>query len=450
MKCRTKTLVIAITSFAVLAIPVSLAAQNQQNKKLPRYSVKVLGTLGGSQAGGRNNSGSVAGFSTLPGDQNVHAFLEQKGVMTDLGTLGGPNSFTSEDYPLSDWGAVSGFSETSTPDPNGEDFCGFGTHLVCLPFVWQEGVMTTLPLLGGNNGIAFEINNRGQVVGAAETPNPDPTCVPPFFLQLGAAIWEKGQILELPPFPGDPDASAVGINDNGQAVGGSGPCILVFGNGSHALLWENGTATDLGNLGGTRGNAAVDINNQGQVVGYSDLPGDTTHHAFLWTKDDGMQDLGTLPGDVISQGLGINNQGQVVGLSFDASGNVRGFRWQNGVMADVNSLIPPNSHLFLLEALGINDRGQITGYGKLSNGEIRTYLLNPCDENHGDGEGEGCDNDREDATDTAVHHSAAPKLNGSGLGASPQRNLTARENMAAWRAQMLRRYHFPVLGAPKN
>ncbi len=49
------------------------------------YTVTDLGTLGGtfSQAGGLNNRGSVAGFSTPPGDQNVHAFLWQNGVMTD-------------------------------------------------------------------------------------------------------------------------------------------------------------------------------------------------------------------------------------------------------------------------------------------------------------------------------------------------------------------------------
>jgi probable HAF family extracellular repeat protein len=219
MKLRTFALIVVVTSLAALVVPAGLAAQEQQSQEPSHYTVTVLGTLGGtfSQAGGLNNRGSVAGFSTLAGDQTVHAFLEQKGGMTDLGTLGGPNSFTSEDYPLNDRGAVSCYSNTSNPDPNGEDFCFDGTNLICLPFVWQRGVMTALPLLGGNNGIAFGIDNRGQVVGATETPNPDPTCVPPFFLQVGAVMWEKGQIQELPPFPGDPDASAFGINDKGQA-----------------------------------------------------------------------------------------------------------------------------------------------------------------------------------------------------------------------------------------
>jgi probable HAF family extracellular repeat protein len=389
MKSRFRMLLAAITFFAglallfaALALPLRLAAQDKQDPnrlRLARYAITDLGTLGGtfSQAGGLNNRGSVAGFSTPPGDQVVHAFLWQRGVFTDLGTLGGPNSFTFEDYPLNDRDMVSGFSETSTPDPNGEDVCGQGTNLICLPFVWRRGVLTALPTLGGNNGIASEINNRGQVVGVAEKTTPDVTCVPPFFLQLGAVVWQNGHAQELPPFPGDPDAVALGINDKGQAVGWSGPCTGVFGNSFHALLWENGTVTDLGNLGGATGNSAADINNQGQVVGSSDLPGDTTGHAFLW-QNGVMTDLGTLPGDVSSQSLGINNRGQVVGLSFDASGNVRGFLWQNGVMTDLNTLIPPGSPLSVLEALGINDRGQIAGYALvIATGEVHGFLATP-------------------------------------------------------------------------
>jgi probable HAF family extracellular repeat protein len=105
--------------------PALLAAQqDDQSRQLPQYKLAVLPTLGGTfgNAWGVNNRGWLAGHSTLPGDQVYHEFLWRSGVITDLGTLGGPNS---NNGTLNDRGAVSGFSDTSTPDPNGEDFCGF-------------------------------------------------------------------------------------------------------------------------------------------------------------------------------------------------------------------------------------------------------------------------------------------------------------------------------------
>ncbi len=338
------------------------------------YTVTDLGTLGGtfSFAGGLNNKALVEGASTLLGDTEIHAFLWSKGVMTDLGTLGGPNSLAIS--APNESGEAAGFAETSTPDPNGEDGCGSGTHLICLPFLWQNGVMTSLPTLGGNNGHAISVNNRGQVVGAAEITTPDPTCIAPQVLGFEPVLWENGQVQQqLPTVSGDPDGVACGINDEGQAAGSSGNCTTAF----HALLWENGTATDLGNLGGTMNNLAIDINNQGQAVGLSNLPGDTTFHGFLW-QSGVMTDLGTLPGDVGSVAIGINSKTQVTGLSFDASGNLRAFLWQNGVMTDLNTLIPAGSPLSLLQAHDINPRGQIAGLAlQISTGELHAFLATP-------------------------------------------------------------------------
>src|SRR5579863_2363413 len=53
-----------------------------------------------------------------------------------LGTLGGKNSSINWNG-INDPGDAVGMSETSVPDPNGEDLCGFGTHLTCLPFFWH-------------------------------------------------------------------------------------------------------------------------------------------------------------------------------------------------------------------------------------------------------------------------------------------------------------------------
>jgi len=392
-RCKDWRLTFALTILALLCLLSLRPGRAQQrdsaapeNAAPARYTVTDLGKLVGgtsSQAFFANNKGLVSGVATLP-DATQHAVLWQKGLITDIGIpgLGGPNSIAFGD---NERGQAVGEAETSTLDPNGEDFCGFGTHLICLPFLWQHGVMTPLPTLGGNNGATGTIfNNRGEVAGWAENTTPDPACPAPQALQFKPVIWEKGEVQELPTFPGDPDGVAFGINDNGQVVGSSGSCttfsLNTFTNllPLHALLWQKGTVTDLGNLGGTmNNNIAFAVNNQGQVVGLSDLQGDTTFHAFLW-QNGVMTDLGTLPGDVASVALGINDRGKVVGVSLDASFNLRPFLRQNGVMTDLNALIPADSPLLLLIAEVINSRGEIVGSAiQTSTGELHAFLATP-------------------------------------------------------------------------
>jgi probable HAF family extracellular repeat protein len=100
-----------------------------------------------------------------------------------------------------------------------------------------------------------------------------------------------------------------------------------------------------------------------------------------------MADLGTLPGIPGSLATGINNKGQVVGFSDDFNGNTVALLWQNGGMTDLNTLIPADSRLFILEALGINDRGQIAGYAfNTTTGEVHGYLATPVPGSNARGE----------------------------------------------------------------
>lgn len=380
MKPRTFVLITAIGICAAMAMSIHLVAQDQPPQS--RYSLIDLGTLGGtfSLGAGVNNRGWVSGFSMLAGDQETHATLWVQGLKTDLGTLGGPNSLA---FLPTEMGQVVGLAETSIPDPYGQDTCGFGTYLICRPFVWRNGVMSALPTLGGPSGEAFGVNNRGQIVGVAQTAVPDPTCAPPHVLGFEAVLWEHGEVQQqFPTVSGDLDGFANAINDHGQAVGGTGNCEQDYSNQpQHAVLWENGAATDLGNLGGTTNNLATDINNRGQVVGTSNVSGDTTSRAFLW-QDGVMLDLGTLAGDFSSKANAINSEGQLVGFSCNASGNCRAFLWQNGIMTDLNTLTPTNSPLYALEAIGINALGEITGYAlRLSTGEIHAFLAVPLASN---------------------------------------------------------------------
>ena len=404
--------VMGLVLFILLAVPVQLAAQQQLH-----YRVTDLGTLGGtfSFGVGINNRGWVAGFSTLPGDLNQHAFVWRNGVITDLGTLGGPNSSPSFS-PFSEKGDVGGGAETSTPDPNGENFCGSG--MICLPVLWHDGGGTVLPTLGGNNGAANQVNNRGQVAGVAETTTPPPPC-----LGTGVGepvVWDNGVVQDLHVLPGDSAGVALAINDNGEAVGFSANCTTF-----HALLWRGGSLTDLGSLGGTAFSLANAINNRGEIAGASNLSGDTTSHAFLWRKG-AMTDLGTLSGDFSSNALGINSKTQIIGVSSDINNNSRAFLWQHDVMTDLNTLIPAGSAWFLVEVDAINSRGEIVGGAvDTTTGNTRAVFLIPCDENHPGVE--GCDYGPVDAT--AAPQSSAPRYAPSGAQRPPQSQRTNRYNI---------------------
>jgi len=363
MKCARLMWIANVLGFYV----VQLAAQSQHGAESgTRYVITNLGTFGGSSgssASGVNNKGLVTGYEALQ-NGNQHAFMWKNGHKTDLGTLGGPESGISTS--ANEKGVLVGQANTGFKDPLKENFCGFNrpNQFLCLPVIWQDGEISPLPTLGGNNGETTGINNRGQVVGYAETAVQDPNCIAPQILDVEAALWEpaKGEVVELPPLAGDVVGGALAINDNSQIVGTSGPNCGPPGPAiaAHIVLWENGTPTDIGNLGGTMNNSALAINNRGQVSGVSGLAGDTTFHAFLW-QDGVMTDLGTLPGDFASIGFGINNQGQVVGQSCDVNFNCRAFLWENGVMTDLNSLVAGHSDLYLLAGESINSHGEIAG-----------------------------------------------------------------------------------------
>jgi probable HAF family extracellular repeat protein len=350
-----------------------LAMLSTRAQAAPSYTVVKLATLGGSAAGASsiNEAGWVSGLSSLSGNQVQHAALWMHGAAVDLGALGGPSVNSGVAWPNHAAREVVGISETAIVDPLGESWSCAAfiptTGHTCVGFVWRNNAMVALPTLGGNNGYAAGANASGQIVGWAETPFRDPTCVAPQVLGFQAALWSADRDMPraLPPLPGDSASAATAINDRGQAVGISGTCDNAVGASSakHAVLWDGGAPVDIDNLGGVAWNTPAPINQRGQEVAFSDLPGDApgspNFHAFSWTSQGGIVDLGTLPGDVISIAFAVNDAGQIVGQSIGGGGS-RAFIVQDGVVMDLNALVPAGSPA-LIYANDINDRGEIVG-----------------------------------------------------------------------------------------
>ena len=370
-----------LRNFSILSVSTIVWACFSNAVAQTSYRVTDLGVLHNWNQGcamGLNNYGWTADMDGIldPSGQLAtgRAVLNINGFKIDLGTLGGPNSWTNFGG-INDSGVVVGLAETAVPDPNGEDICGFGTHLTCRPFIWQNRHMSGLPTLGGNNGQASAINKSGQIAGYAENTVPDFGCLPKRI--TAGVLWEKGVAQALPPVGTDPDSQAIGVNNKGQIVGYSGTCTTAI----HAVLWENGAPTPLHDLGSATSSIAYSINDNGQIAGQVASPDGTTFYAALW-QDDKIINLGTLPGDFAAFASGINSQGQVVGSTLTSTyAFSHAFIWQNGVMSDLNTLFPADSNLYATMANIINERGQISGMGTVLNGPdmgaVHAFIATP-------------------------------------------------------------------------
>src|SRR5436189_1731135 len=373
---------ITVCCAAILA-PVQ-AQKPEATKARQQYQVSNLPSLGGTSSGGNsiNDQSWAAGYSRLP-DRNRHATLWRSGLLSDLDTLGGPNSSVTWNVKNTA-GIIVGISQTADPEPLGEAWSSAffystpnNVGYINLGFVWEQGQgpMRGLPNFpGGNNGFATGANNLRQVVGWAENGVHDGACVSPQVLQFRPAMWTLGppdQIHDLPLISGDTSGAATAINDNGQIVGISGICDQAVGRhtAKHAVLWENGTVTDIyPDAPAPWWNTPTAINQHGDVVGFAGDPAfveGEVLHAFIWTKDNGIKVLkplrGRVPEHVDSEAYGINEAQQVVGVSCDADQvDCRAVIWDHGVYpTDLNDLKGDYS-AFLALAKDINNKGEIT------------------------------------------------------------------------------------------
>ena len=267
--------------------------------------------------------------------------------LVDVGTFGGPSGYVAQDLlstgsssgVLNNRGALVGAADTSTPDPDYLPGSGFFPidPLIMHAFQWQKGVLTDLGALpGNNNSFATWISANGLIAGFSENGVIDPQFGVP---QVDAVLWKDGKIIDL----GGYFSSAGAVNNRGQVVGNTLNTATLPALNVRAFLWENGKMQDLGTLGGTFAGAGL-VNERGQVSGVSytnstpnPVTGIPTQDPYLW-ENGTMLDLGTL-GGTFGVPNALNNRGQVVGQSnLAGDANFHPFLWEGSALRDLGTL----------------------------------------------------------------------------------------------------------------
>lgn len=277
-----------------------------------------------------NAAGLVAG-EIRNEDGQRRAVVYHRGQVTDLGTLGGTDSYST---------AINGAGTVTGGAMNGSNRWrafrwqpqGAQQHAA------QQGGMLDLGTLGGDGSLGIAINQAGQIAGYADIEDGSFHA----FVHDGAKMTDLGTL-------GGRTSYATGINNSGMVVGAA-----QLENGyRRAFLWTPaGGMRDLGTLGG-RISAATAINDSGMVVGAAETA-DRKWHAFL---HDGtkMIDLGAMVARGQSYATGINAAGHVVGTIRIPDNAPLTFVYRDGKIR-----IHPNRNS-LYETSKITDDGKLVG-----------------------------------------------------------------------------------------
>jgi probable HAF family extracellular repeat protein len=317
-----------------IGIPVLFIAAELASANEVRYTLTDLGPAGGhhSDAQAINRHGHVTGRA-FDATGQFAAFLYTSAGMRSLGTLGSGGS----------WGF----------DINDSDqIVGSGGA----PFLYADGQMTRLQYAWTANAI----NNHTQIAGSRGQNHVDLHA----YVTTGGP--GGGTIIDLPPVPGFPYSVANDVNNSGVVVGSG----YFYNTTSSAFLWTPTDGIRL-ILPHDNGSTAWAINDAGDVVGIA------SSGAFLY-RDGVVHDLAALTGGRFFNAFDINNAGSIVGYGWTPHG-VFGALYEDGILYDLNDLVPPGTDADLEHPYGINDAGQIVGEGFIG-GVGHAFLLTPIPE----------------------------------------------------------------------
>ena len=167
--------------------------------------MRALGVPASSEATGINERAQVVGVSGFLDPNramfNSRGFSWTHGAITSLGRIGNETATSSNwVYAINEKGQIAGGRfERAT--------------------VWENGKPRSLATIRSRISGARSINNAGQIVGWVGNSR--------------AALWQGGKVILLPNLPGGKWSAAFDINERGQIVGSA---TNRRGDG-HAVLW---------------------------------------------------------------------------------------------------------------------------------------------------------------------------------------------------------------------
>jgi hypothetical protein len=347
----------ALTKISALLAWVVVAATATADSQYQIYDIGVVQTGDtASQGFGVSTGGVAVGRSFRTGGTQAFTWTLGGGIV-GLPNLSGRSFCVSNS--ANDSGMVVGTGATTA----------FGSAR--LPVVWQNGVVSQLPLPAGQTlGDANHVNASGVAVGSANSGS----------AQRGV-IYSGGSasIITQTTSNGSYFLTAFGVNDSGRVVGqGIDPNNAAVNVGIVYDIGSN-TAFSVGALPGFNGALAFGVSNTGYVVGSSML-NQGSGLPFIWSDSGGITAIPLASGTSQGSARAVNSAGWVVGN--DSSAFSIPFLYDGTTTYRLADLLPPGSGWDLSmntssSALGISDNGVIVGTG-VYNGATHAYAMVPA------------------------------------------------------------------------